>query len=149
MADYDDDDKDEGSVPRSQIRALEKKAQAADEALKRAEAAERRLAFAEAGIDLKDPKMAYFVKGYDGEVEAEKIRAAAEEAGFLAQPQPTDEQRDVLAGQQRIAAVASGAAPASPGDLARGMQEMQAAYNEHGTEAAMEVARRYGVMFAE
>ena len=40
-------------------------------------------AFRSAGINPNDPRQAYFVKGYDGEIDPEPIRAAAVEAGFL------------------------------------------------------------------
>ncbi len=44
---------------------------------------ERVDAFRTAGIDPDDTRQSYFVKGYDGEVDAESIRTAAMEAGFL------------------------------------------------------------------
>ena len=34
----------------------------------------RELAFAKAGLPLDDPKMSYFIKGYDGELTAEAIK---------------------------------------------------------------------------
>lgn len=85
----DDDDEQESrtvTLKRDQIRQLEKQAKTASEATARAEAAERKLAFAEAGLSLSDPKMAYFVKGYDGEMTAEAITEAATTAGFLGAP---------------------------------------------------------------
>lgn len=90
MSDLLDDETDDRpddrtiTLKRDQIRSLEKQAKAASEAVARAEAAERRLAFAEAGIPLSDPKMAYFVKGYDGDISPDAIRQAATDAGFLA-----------------------------------------------------------------
>lgn len=48
----------------------------ATEAEKRAAEAERKLAFAEAGINLADKRAQMFVKGYDGELEPEKVKAA-------------------------------------------------------------------------
>lgn len=93
--DDDDDDDEQGgrtvTLKRDQIRQLEKQAKAATEATARAEAAERKLAFAEAGLSLADPKMAYFVKGYDGEMTAEAITAAATTAGFLSTESPSEE----------------------------------------------------------
>lgn len=92
MSDYDDDDEEQEprtvTLKRDQIRQLEKQAKAATEATARAEAAERKLAFAEAGLSLADPKMAYFVKGYDGELTAAAITEAATAAGFLGAPTP-------------------------------------------------------------
>lgn len=91
--DYDDDEQESRTVTlkRDQIRQLEKQAKAANEATARAEAAERKLAFAEAGLSLADPKMAYFVKGYDGEMTAEAITEAATAAGFLGTPAPPED----------------------------------------------------------
>jgi hypothetical protein len=71
------------------IKLLRERAKAADEAEARAAAAERRLAFAEAGIAL-DAKTQYFVKGYDGELSAEAIRAAATEAGLIGETTTED-----------------------------------------------------------
>ena len=102
------------------IRQLREKAKQADvEARGRADAeaklaeAERKIAFMGAGIDLADPKNAYFVKGYDGENTPEAIRAEAEAAGFLAPPPPAVP----LVEQQawdRTANLSAGAPPASP-----------------------------------
>ena len=44
---------------------------------------QRTEAFRSAGINPNDPRQSYFVKGYDGEIDPEPIRAAAVEAGFL------------------------------------------------------------------
>jgi DNA-binding NarL/FixJ family response regulator len=57
------------------------------------ETLKRKMAFAEAGIDVNAPVAKYFMKGYDGEVSAEAIRAAAEEANLL-QPQKPMEVAD-------------------------------------------------------
>jgi len=76
------------TVSRRQLNNLEKKAK---EAETRAAKAERSLAFSTAGIKLDDPKMKYFVNGYDGEVKAEDIRKAATEAGFLTEEKSTEQ----------------------------------------------------------
>ena len=54
----------------------------AAEADERAKAAERELAFIKAGIQPDDPKQAYFVKGYEGDLTPEAIKAAAVAGGF-------------------------------------------------------------------
>lgn len=102
--DYDDDDNgtDETdarnvTLNRAAIRKMEKRAKDADAAEQRAVEAERRAAFAEAGIKLSDPKMSYFVKGYDGEMTADAITAAATEAGFLAAPTDDSSSSDLEA----------------------------------------------------
>ena len=48
--------------------------------------AQRELAFHRAGIDPTDERLGYFVRGYDGEVTPEKIREAAQAAGFIQAP---------------------------------------------------------------
>jgi len=45
--------------------------------------ASRELAFVKAGIDTADPMAKYFVKGYDGEISPDAIRAAAIEARLI------------------------------------------------------------------
>jgi len=62
--------------PKQQVKAFEAKA-------KEAEAATRELAFVKAGVDPDSAAAKYFVKGYDGELTAEAIRAAAEEASLI------------------------------------------------------------------
>jgi hypothetical protein len=47
------------------------------------ESLKRKMAFAEAGIDVNAPVAKYFIKGYEGEISPEAIRAAAEEAQIL------------------------------------------------------------------
>lgn len=44
---------------------------------------ERKVAFLEAGVDISSKAGAYFVKGYEGELDAEAIRAEAEELGLV------------------------------------------------------------------
>lgn len=69
----------------------DKAEQKAKENEARAEKAERDLAFAKAGLDLSDKKVKYFMAGYDGDMEADKIKAAAIEDGFLPDPEAATE----------------------------------------------------------
>lgn len=126
MSDYDDENHDDGeqeerlvTLSRAQIRAMEKKARAADEAMERAAAAERRLAFAEAGINPADKRLAYFAKAYDGEMTAEAIKAAATEAGFLTPAEPENQipaqEREAL---RQAAEASRGAGQVSDPDVA-------------------------------
>jgi hypothetical protein len=55
--------------------------------------AERKLAFVEAGIDLAAPGAKYFVKGYEGDLSPEAIRAAAEEASLIRKADTSGEQQ--------------------------------------------------------
>lgn len=76
------------TVSRRQLNSLEKKAKDFET---RATKAERKLAFAEAGIPLSDAKTKYFVNGYDGELKPDEIKKAALEAGFLTEEKPVEE----------------------------------------------------------
>lgn len=100
------------TVPRSQIKVLEKQAKERSEAVARAERAERQLAFAQAGIPLNDKKFTYFLKGYDGDTDADAIREAAVEAGLLEgeAEQASPEQRQEQQAHQRMDAATRGQA---------------------------------------
>lgn len=109
--------------------------------------ARRELAFAKAGIDPSDPKMKYFVKGYEGEMTASAVRAAATEAGFLQQdasPESTQSQLDAASSQQRVMQASAGAVREDASEEAA-LARMQAAMEEGGIDAMMDVARQYGI----
>lgn len=136
-----DDDGDED------FKNLRAKAKKADQYERENAQLTRRLAFVEAGIPTTDPRMQYFVKGYDGELDAESIRSAAIEAGFLQpSPQQVDPQvQQAQQGQQRVMDASSGVAPTEDLDgIAYGMQQ---ALNEGGLEGMAEFAKQYGVTF--
>lgn len=124
------DEEPSGSAPPrtnsewAEFRQEQKKARDAEKA---AQEAQRELAFYKAGIDpSKDPKLALFMKAYDGKPEPDAIKAAAAEYGFdLGEqaPPPADPQAqaqadaqaqanaDALAASGRIAAANAGATP--------------------------------------
>lgn len=106
----------------------------------------RRLAFVEAGISMGDPKMKYFIKGYDGEMEADAIRAAAMEAGFLAsQSQGNDPGlAAAAAAQNRVMQASSGVAFEGLTEEAA-LAQLEAAMEEGGVEAMLDVARQFGI----
>ena len=105
-------------------RKLENRATSAEA---RAEVAEAKLAsyerqdtFRSAGIDLNDPRAKYFVKGYEGELDAEAIRIEAEAAGFITGDAPPISQsvpNETLMAEQRMQAAGEGGDPVSPIDL--------------------------------
>lgn len=68
---------------RARMRDLEQQVKAFEAKAKEAEAAQRELAFVKAGVDPDSAAAKYFVKGYDGELTPEAIRAAAEEANLV------------------------------------------------------------------
>lgn len=104
---------------------------------------ERAEAFRSAGIDPNDNRQSYFVKGYDGEIDAESIRVAAMEAGFLGEiqnteqiapqgsevlePETTTTLHTELAAQQRIAEASVQGQPVVPPDL---NEQIRATANE-------------------
>lgn len=93
----DSDDETSETVSKDPVRAHLKKVESENKLLRQQaqelETLKRKMAFAEAGIDVNAPVAKYFMKGYDGEVSAEAIRAAAEEANLL-QPQKPKEVAD-------------------------------------------------------
>lgn len=111
--------------------------------------ARRELAFIRAGIDPDDPKMRYFIKGYEGELTASAVREAAMEAGFLTQPPqgPSPEIQAVHAAQERVMTASAGAAIEDSSEAAA-LARLEAAMEEGGVDAMMEVARQYGIPIA-
>lgn len=112
----DDESQDEerhASLPVKDLKALRRKARQADEMAPKIQSYERELAFAKAKLDFDDPKMKFFIKGYEGELNSEAIRQAALENGFLA---PPDEQipQDELRQHQRAANASAGAEEVMP-----------------------------------
>lgn len=79
----DDTDETPKDPVRARMKQLEKELHQSKQALAEAEAIKRENAFMKAGIPMDDPMAKYFVKGYDGEISAEAIRAAAQEANLI------------------------------------------------------------------
>jgi hypothetical protein len=114
-----EDEQDRSDNPN--MRQLREKAKKADEAERRAAELERRLAFAEAGIDMSDPKSRYFVAGYDGDLDRDAIRQAAERDGFLGgktedPPAPAPQASAEQAAIERISEAVEGAPAPEPTD---------------------------------
>lgn len=79
---------------RARMRELEAENKRKDALLAEAEQARRELAFLKAGVNPENPMAKYFIKGYDGELSTDAIRAAAEEANVIQSTKPTaDEQQ--------------------------------------------------------
>lgn len=124
----------------------------AREARDRAEKAERELAFYRAGVDPNaSGPLAYFVKGYDGDLKPEAIRQAALDAGFVEAPQPTPEQQQqqqyqqqTVEAQQRIAAAAGSQVAAPTADEAA-VKAMQESLQAGGIEALGSTLERMGI----
>jgi hypothetical protein len=120
MSDFADDFYEEDDQPeprkdpvRARLKQLEKQNSELLKQIEQAAEAQKKLTFMEAGINASDPKFKYFVKGYDGELSADAIRQAAEEAQLITPSQPvTQEDKSAWQQSNRIAA---GAETASEG----------------------------------
>jgi hypothetical protein len=130
MADSDSTFGEEGSDSPTESkpnwrRDLENRAKEAESQLaetqERLSGYERRDVFRSAGLDLEDRQVSYFVKAYDGEMDAEVIRTEAEAAGFIGRDAsatgPSPIMRDALDAEQRIAVAGEGGDPVSQADL--------------------------------
>jgi len=115
--DFNEDDYDQPASETNPVRArmkqLEKEAKELRKQVAEFAVTQRELAFAKAGIDPASPQAKYFVKGYDGDLTPEAIRAAAEEAQLIT-PQPVQVDPDKAAWQQSNR-IAAGAETASEG----------------------------------
>ncbi len=109
----------------------------------------RQQAFLRAGVNVDDPKMKYFVAGYDGEVTPEAIRKEATQAGFLgaeerqAQADATAQLAQTQAVEDRIARAGSPTAGALGG--ATHEQQLEEAFASGGTQAMLAKAAEFGI----
>jgi hypothetical protein len=144
MTDNYTDTDDDGDEDFKNLRAKAKKA---DQFERENQTLKRELAFSRAGIPTDDPKIGYFVKGYEGDLEPDAIRQAAVDAGFITvQKAPADPVVDqAREGQERVFAAGSGTA--TEFDLGSVEFEMQAALAEGGLDGLSRVAQQYGVTF--
>jgi hypothetical protein len=147
--DIESDDIDTSTVDAGDIKSLRRAANGKKQLEKELADIRRELAFTKAGINPDDPKMKYFVRGYDGELSAESVRQAALEAGFLAtQQQGNDQaQQAAAAAQNRVVTASAGAIYEDASEEAA-YARLESAMQEGGVEAMMEVARQYGIPIA-
>jgi hypothetical protein len=144
MSDNYNEPDDDGDEDFKNLRAKAKKA---DQYERELNAMKREVAFVKAGIPLDDPKVGYFVKGYDGELEPDAIRSAAIEAGFMSPPAavPDPALDQARSGQQRVMAATSGADSVDDMDGVR--YGMEQAYGEGDLEGLSAYTSQYGVTF--
>ena len=142
--DFDSDDDATGDS--GDIKSLRRAANSKKKLEQELNELKRELAFAKAGLALEDPKMKYFVKGYEGEMTAEAIREAALEAGFLASQQQGEDSNLAAAGaaQQRVMQAASGVGFEGLTEEAA-LAQLESAMQEGGVEALLDVARQFGI----
>ena len=120
-----------------ETRAKEAEQKAADLELQLS-SIQRRDTFRSAGLDPDDARVKYFVKGYEGELDAEAIRQEATAAGFLggetsvAQNSALD---NTLNAEQRILIAGEGGDPVLPPDLD---SQIRATNNEDELRALLE-----------
>ena len=135
-----DDDGDED------FKNLRAKAKKADQYERENLSLKREMAFVKAGIPMEDPRMGYFVKGYEGDLEPSSIKQAAIDAGFIAAEVVVDPALDqARAGQQRVLAASSGSSPVDDGaGIAYGMQQ---AYAEGDLDGLSAYTAQYGITF--
>lgn len=117
MTEHQGEDGGQVSLSPDDLKALREKAKEADRLTKENAAAQRELAFVKAKIDITDPKMSYFVKGYDGELTAEAIQAEAQKAGFYSAQQQPQVPAAELEAHQQVGAATSGSGSPEPFDF--------------------------------
>ena len=132
-------------------RALREAANRAGKFKAEAESLRRENAFLKAGINSDDPRLSYFVKGYDGDLDPQTIRKAAVEAGFIqppGTPQQTQQMQQTAAAQQRVTSASAGAMQEGATE-AGALAALEAAMAEGGVEAMLDVARQFGIPVAQ
>jgi len=116
----------------------------------------RELAFARAGLPLDNPTLQYFIRGYDGDLDPEAILYAAHEAGFVEFEEDSDNyeqsaehmddsyEAPELDGQHRVMRASAGATAEDVSEQSA-LARLEAAMNDGGVEAMLDVARQYGI----
>lgn len=134
------------TLKRSQIKSIERKAKERDDFASQLEQAQRRLAFAEAGIPLGDKRMGFFIKGYDGEMTPDAIREAAIENGFLDEGQTGEPGQTTVDGQverqvvENVFSASTGAGTQNPD----GMSALYDAFEKGGADAVIKLMAETG-----
>lgn len=148
MPDYDDDDYDDDDVEPDQKPEREGKEWAElrrtkkerDKAKDELNLLKREKAFMKAGIDPDDPRLSYFVKGYEGDIAPEAIKAEAIKAGFL-QEQVEHVDESPVQAQARIQAAANDGAGAMQVDIAA----LDQAFTSGGSDGVVAHLQQIGI----
>ena len=143
---YDDDEYDDVEDKPQRTNAEWAELRRAKKAREKAEREladmKKQIAFSRAGIDTDDPKAQYFVKGYDGEVTPEAIRAEALKVGFLQQetddPNPPEVQQTA-----DVMQAALGAEPEGGNGVQVGAVDQ--AFAQGGVDGMMAYLREQGI----
>ncbi len=121
-------------------RELEARANAGDEAVAELAQLRRELSFRDAGVDPASKQGQYFMRGYDGEMTVDAIRAEAAELGLAGNNNPPAEPAPLVdyAAEQRIAMAADDAGPVTNPELdaliaqTNNESELRALMESHG-----------------
>lgn len=152
MSDQDEFDPDtfDPEAPQATPAELREAAKRGKKILSENAQLKRELAFAKAKIDIEDPKMRYFVKGYDGDLTPEAIAAAAVEAGFIevTPQQPPQVAPPEASAQQRIMAASAGGI-VEDASVEAAKARMAEALEQGGIDSLIDVARSYGIRIAD
>lgn len=132
------------AVHNAELRKLRKEAQRSKELEAKVADLERREAFARAGVPLDNPATEYLIRGYQGELTAEAIKAEAVKIGIVASTSATPQE---VAGHEAVQAAATGGTPPTGGpDYQARLAELQKKQfgptDEAGRNAAMQELRR-------
>ena len=98
-------------------RDMEARAKAGDEAVAELAQLRRELSFRDAGVDPSSKQGQYFMRGYDGEMTVDAIRAEAAELGLTGQPVQAQQPQVDYGAEQRIAMAADDAGPVTNPEL--------------------------------
>jgi hypothetical protein len=110
---FEDESQDQaGRNPvRARMRELEAENKRKDALLAEAEQAKRELAFLKAGVNPDNPMAKYFIKGYEGDLSTDAIRAAAQEANIVESSKPSANEEQAWSRVNRAASAAETSEP--------------------------------------
>jgi hypothetical protein len=110
---FEDESQDQaGRNPvRARMRELEAENKRKDALLAEAEQAKRELAFLKAGVNPENPMAKYFIKGYEGDLSTDAIRAAAQEANIIESSRPSANEEQAWNRVNRAAGAAETSEP--------------------------------------
>ncbi len=109
-------------------------------------ALERELAFARAGITGTDDRTRIFMKGYEGDLDPDKIKEVAMSTGFIAGQEQAPAQQEPNPVQQEQQAFAQATAPSAVAPAqASGEASLVEAFQQGGLEAMVNDLRRQGI----
>lgn len=116
-SDIEFDEQESGRNPlRERMKQLETENAALKAKAEQASQAERELAFVKAGIDPNNPLSKYFIKGYEGDLNPDAIKAAALEAQLISDGKPQVVSQDVSAWERTNQAASGQTAGEAPVD---------------------------------